>query len=87
MRDAYDHGHGVCVRHALQFSKGPPAERAHRHTDARLSVLAWEVEETARKYAWAYRHEPDGPESDASMRAMGQIDGRVFEGAAAAPPS
>ena len=31
---------------------------AHRHADARVSVLSWEVEETARKYAWACRHEP-----------------------------
>ena len=30
-----------------------------RHVDARLGVLAWEVEETARKYAWAYRHETE----------------------------
>ena len=83
VRDRYDHAHGLCVRHALQLPEGRAADLAHRHADARLSVLSWEVEETARKYAWAYRHEPSGPETDAQIRAIGQIDGRVFEGAPA----
>jgi hypothetical protein len=50
------------------------------HTDARLALLAWEVQETARKYAWAYRHEPTGPERHGWLRGLIQIDGRVFEG-------
>jgi hypothetical protein len=81
VRERYEQSHGLCVRHALQIPEGRAAEVAHRHADARLSVLAWEVEETARKYAWAYRHEPSGPEADAWIRAMGQIDGQTFEGA------
>jgi hypothetical protein len=84
VREHYEHSHGLCVRHALQIPEGRAAEMAHRHTDARVAVLAWEVEETARKYAWAYRHEPSGPETDAWIRAMGQIDGQAFEGA---PPA
>lgn len=84
VRDRFEQSHGVCVRHALQMSEGRATDLAHRHADARVSVLAWEVEETARKYAWAYRHEPSGPERDAWLRAMGQIDGRAFEGAAPA---
>lgn len=83
VRDYYDHSHGLCVRHALQIPEGRAAELTHRHADARLSVLSWEVEETARKYAWAYRHEPSGPKANARIRAMGQIDGRAFEGAQA----
>ena len=80
VRDHYERSHGLCVRHALQIPEGRAAEMAHRHSAARLAVLAWEVEETARKYAWAYRHEPSGPETDAWIRAMGQIDGQAFEG-------
>lgn len=84
VRERYEQSHGLCVRHALTIPEGRVAEMAHRHTDARVAVLAWEVEETARKYAWAYRHEPSGPETDAWIRAMGQIDGQAFEGA---PPA
>lgn len=84
VRDHYEQSHGVCVRHALRIPEGRGADLVQRHADARVSVLAWEVEETARKYAWAYRHEPSGPETDAWIRAMAQIDGQVFEGA---PPA
>jgi len=84
VRDRYEQTHGLCVRHALQIPEGRASEVAHRHSDARVAVLAWEVEETGRKYAWAYRHEPSGPETDAWIRAMGQIDGQAFEGA---PPA
>lgn len=82
-RQRYEGGHGLCLRHALQMSDGPAARVARRHLDGRLSVLAWEVGEVARKYAWAYRHEASGPEHDAWMRALAQIDGRVFVGAPA----
>ncbi len=85
VRDRYDCSHGLCVRHALRIPEGRATDMTHRHVDARLSLLSWEVEETARKYAWAYRHEASGPEIDAWIRAMGQIDGRVFEGAPAVP--
>jgi hypothetical protein len=80
VRDRYEHSHGLCVRHALQLPDGQSGRLARRHADARLGVLGWEVHETARKYAWAFRHETTGPERDGWVRALAQIDGRVFEG-------
>jgi hypothetical protein len=56
------------------------ARLARRCVDGRLGLLAWEVGETARKYAWAFRHEPKGQEQQAWLRALAQIDGSVFEG-------
>jgi hypothetical protein len=84
VRERYERSHGLCVHHALEVPDGHEARIARRHLDGRLSVLAWEVGETARKYAWAFRHERSGPESDAWLRALAQIDGRVFAGA---PPT
>ncbi len=83
VRDRYERSHGLCLRHAVQISDGQAARLARRHVDGRLGVLAWEVGETARKYAWAYRHERSGDEQQAWLRALAQIDGRVFEGGSA----
>jgi hypothetical protein len=83
VRDRYDRGHGLCLRHAMEVSDGQAARVARRHVDGRLALLAWEVRETARKYGWAYRHETGGPEHDSWARALAQIDGRVFSGAPA----
>jgi hypothetical protein len=80
VRDVYERSHGLCVRHAVQVSDGQAARLVRRHADARLGVLGWEVHETARKYAWAFRHESSGSERDVWLRALAQIDGRVFEG-------
>jgi hypothetical protein len=80
VRDRYEQGHGLCVRHARLVPDGPAARVVRQHADARLAVIAWEVNETARKYAWAFRHEQTGPERDGWLRALVQIDGRVFEG-------
>lgn len=80
LRERYEHCHGLCLRHAMQLPEGSAARVARRHLDAKLGVLAWEVGETARKYAWAYRHETSGPEHDAWTRALVQVDGRVFAG-------
>lgn len=80
VRERYVHGHGLCVYHVLALGAGELARLARRRADARLAVLGWELDETARKYAWACRHEPSGPERDAWLRALGQVDGRVFEG-------
>ncbi len=80
VRDRYEHSHGLCARHALQLPDGQGGRLARRHADARLGVLGWEVHETARKYAWAFRHETSGPERDAWVRALAAIDGRIFEG-------
>jgi hypothetical protein len=79
-RDRYERGHGLCVHHATRIPDGQAARFARRHVDMRLGILAWEVAETARKYAWAYRHELPGHEQSAWSRALVQIDGRVFEG-------
>jgi hypothetical protein len=81
MRERYERCHGLCVLHAMEMPNGHAARVARRHLDGQLGVLAWEVGEVARKYAWAFRHEASGPEHDAWVRALGQIDGRVFAGA------
>jgi len=83
VRDHYERSHGLCLRHAVKISDGQAARLVRRHVDGRLGVLAWEVGETARKYAWAYRHERSGDEQKAWLRALAQIDGRVFEGGCA----
>lgn len=83
VRECYERSHGLCLRHAVQIFDVQAARLARRHVDARLGALAWEVGETARKYAWAYRHESSGHEQHAWLRALAQIDGRVFEGGAA----
>ena len=80
IRNHYERSHGLCARHALGVGGGEPHGMLTRHAAGRLGVLAWEVEETARKYAWSYRHEDSGPEQAAWLRALAQIDGRVFEG-------
>jgi hypothetical protein len=80
VRHRYEHGHGLCVRHLKRLPKGPAARFARQHANARLAVIAWEVHETSRKYAWAYRHERSGPERDGWLRGLAQIDGRVFDG-------
>jgi hypothetical protein len=80
VRERYEHSHGLCLGHVTQMPEGDAAQLARRHLEARLSVLAWEVDETARKYAWASRHEAAGPERSAPLRALVQINGRVFEG-------
>ncbi len=80
IRDCYVRTPGVCARHALLLSEGESARVAQHHAGARLGVLAWELQESSRKQAWAHRHESNGPEHDAWLRAAAQIDGRVFEG-------
>ena len=80
VRARYEESHGLCVRHALRLGDGAAGALANRHVDARLGVLRWEMHETARKYAWACRHERSGPEHDAWRRGLTQIDARVFAG-------
>ncbi len=84
VRERYERSHGLCVRHSMWIGPAQPAELVKRHLGARLSVLAWEVQETARKYAFAYRHEMNGPEQNAWRRALVQIDGGVLQGGPAA---
>jgi hypothetical protein len=80
VRDRYERSHGLCVHHSMQVADAQATRLVRRHLDGRLGILAWEVGETARKYAWAYRHEPHDHEQSAWLRALAQIDGRVFEG-------
>jgi hypothetical protein len=83
VRERYEHAHGLCVRHAMRVADGSASRVARQHADARLATIAWEVQETSRKYAWAFRHESSGFEQDGWLRGMAQIDGRVFDGAPA----
>jgi hypothetical protein len=80
VRERYEHNHGLCVRHARRVADGSTARIARHHADARLALIAWEVQETTRKYAWAFRHESSGSEQDGWLRGVAQIDGRVFDG-------
>jgi hypothetical protein len=80
VRDCYERGHGLCVRHALRVPADRAAHSIKRHADARVRVLAWEAAEAIRKQAWAYRHESSGLEHDGWLRALVQIDGRVLCG-------
>ncbi len=82
-RAAYESGHGLCLRHLLHADPEARATRqvARRVIDARLGVIAWELEEIRRRFAWDARHEHPGPEQDAWLRGMSQIDGRVLIGA------
>jgi hypothetical protein len=83
VRERYERSHGMCARHVLLLADEPARSVARRYLEARLGILAWEVAETARKYAWASRHESGGPEADSWMRALVQLDGRVLEGSPA----
>jgi hypothetical protein len=83
IRAAYESSHGLCVRHAMGLSAGTAAQIAHRVVDARLAVLQWELDEIRRKYAWESRHEPAGPEQDAWLRGLAQVDGRILVGSPA----
>ena len=69
--DRYPNAHGLCARHTLLLNDGESARLAKQHVDGRLGVLAWELHESTRKQAWAYRHELSGPEHDAWLRAGG----------------
>ncbi len=85
VRVTYEAGHGLCVRHARRLASGAAAQVTGQLVDARLAVLQWELEEIRRRYAWECRHEPAGPEHDAWLRGLAQIDGRVLIGAPARP--
>ena len=86
VRATYESSHGLCTHHALGVAAGTAAAQVtQRVVDARLGVLQWELEEIRRKYAWECRHEPAGPEHDAWLRGLAQVDGHVLIGAPARP--
>lgn len=76
---AFDDPHGLCVRHALS-SAAVRDGHAGGVTRTRLAVLAWELEESARKQSWSARYERHGAEDRAWVHAATTIDGRVFLG-------
>jgi hypothetical protein len=82
----YEQGHGVCARHALSMLSSSEGDAVRRVLDARLAILAilaWELDEANRKRSWSFRHESDGDEETAWLRATAQLDGQVFFGAPA----
>lgn len=79
VRRAYEDGHGLCAYHVLRMPSTAPRV-VGQVAEARLAVLEWEVQEISRRYAWDCRHEPPGPEQNAWLRGLVQIDGRVFLG-------
>jgi hypothetical protein len=82
----YEQAHGVCARHALSMPTSFEADAVRRVLDGRLAVLAWELDEASRKRSWSFRHESDGDEETAWLRAAAQLDGQVFFGAPAQQP-
>jgi hypothetical protein len=75
----YETSPGLCARHALDLvGAGQTADAGalvRRVAVARLGVLAWELDEAARKRAWSQRHEPPGAEAHAWRRGAALIDG------------
>jgi hypothetical protein len=78
--DAYERGHGVCLRHASATGDGPSATLVRHALRARLREIEWEVAEAARKKGWDARHERPGPERTARLRLSGLLDGMTFLG-------
>jgi hypothetical protein len=76
---AYEHAHGVCLRHALGWD-GPLPHLVGRVLHARLAWLGWEVTEALRKQDWHTRHETKGAEMTIGRRAPALLDGRVHLG-------
>lgn len=80
-RAAFEHGYGLCVRHAVQAMTRQPSTAAAvaAVTRARLLVLLWELEEQDRKRAWHTRPEAHGTESSAWQRAIVRFSGTARE--------
>jgi hypothetical protein len=76
---AYEHAHGVCLRHALALDGSLPP-LAGEVLRARLAWLEWEVAEALRKQDWHTRHEVKGAEMAVGRRAPALLDGRVYAG-------
>jgi len=43
------------------------------------TTARWEVEEQLRKQSWSVRHEPDGADGEAWLRASTRLAGVVIE--------
>jgi hypothetical protein len=80
LRLGYGRSHGLCLRHLPSMASEDTTSLPHRVFSARLSVLAWELDEAGRKSSWSNRHERNGDERTAWFRAPGLLDGWVFLG-------
>src|SRR5712691_5717973 len=77
-RDAFEEGHGLCVKHLaaiLPEVADDGKKYLLRVESARLSCLLWELEEGWRKRSWSYRAEAQGEEQRAWRRALLRISG------------
>jgi hypothetical protein len=78
-RAAFEHGYGLCARHAASAMVLRPSRRVRtclwKIEDARLAALEREVAEFARKSNWHARHEPMGAEASAPERALRRFSG------------
>ncbi len=77
-RDAFEEGHGLCVRHLVGVLPKVSDERKKyllQVESARLSCLLWELEEGWRKRSWNYRAETQGEEQRAWRRSLFRISG------------
>jgi hypothetical protein len=78
-RKAYHESAGVCLRHCVagaNLAEVPEAlDEVLAAQIARLRVIEWELEESARKTSWSVRYESKGPEDDAWRRAASQLYG------------
>ncbi|OPF77312.1 hypothetical protein VT50_0221265 [Streptomyces antioxidans] len=81
---AFEHAHGICLRHALDHSGALPS-LVRTVLDARLALLRWEVDEWSRRQDWHTRHEAKGAEMAVGRRAPSLLDGHVYAGLPAQP--
>ncbi|GAB4366175.1 MAG: hypothetical protein Kow00128_09370 [Deltaproteobacteria bacterium] len=72
-------GYGLCLRHFSRSLALKPTPRTGailmETLAARLSLLRWELEESARKEAWIFRPEAPGTERTAWERAVRRFSG------------
>ena len=77
-RDAFEKGHGLCVKHLAAILPEVTDDRKKyllRIESAKLSCLLWELEEGWRKRSWSYRAETQGEEQRAWRRSLLRISG------------
>lgn len=74
-------GYGLCLRHfsrALALKPSPEVRTMLTEVlAARLACLQWELEESLRKDAWAFRPEAAGKEHSAWRRAVDRFSGTL----------
>lgn len=78
-RARFTRGYGLCLRHfsrALALKPSPEVRTMLTEVlAARLACLQWELEESLRKDAWAFRPEAAGREHTAWRRAVDRFSG------------